>query len=382
MFPHLPVLLLLACGTPAPTAHAVLPMPEEPAAAAAGDTLWHVRVRRTRWKPRDVDYLVHLGPSAPNGIGVAATDPVFIGRTVYEVVTASQTDTTLTFRLVGDSDGIAMRFEGRLEGDQAVGLATWMSDGVRNEDPFVATRRTVRRFDVPDPDGRLGKPVTPEEAGIASVLVDRFVLASEEARSDGLLILWRGRPLVARTFGRPEAPVPLREMAGGVAALAGDTERASRADAFRRLAASAGLTSEWDTDALGRPDVDAGLRMTMRDLGVLGTILARGGKHAGKQVVDPGWNETIRASYPEPGIWGTRADPTRSREVPIGYALRDRQGQLLAVYPEADLVVVRTSTRTDNGYDRRYEQRDTFEWAEEMADVLAADKLGLAYAED
>ncbi len=61
---------------------------------------------------------------------------------------------------------------------------------------------------------------------------------------------------------------------------------------------------------------------------------------------------------------------------PVGFGHVTGAGEGLFVYPEAQLVVVRTMRRVENRYDRRYDNRDEMEWLDEMAEAIAVEKLG------
>ena len=70
-------------------------------------------------------------------------------------------------------------------------------------------------------------------------------------------------------------------------------------------------------------------------------------------------------------------DPTDiDRKRSIGFACFTDAGEGLLIYPEARLVVVRTISRDDNPYDRRYDARDVMEWLSQMAESIAVEKLG------
>jgi hypothetical protein len=277
--------------------------------------LWVLQIRRQVWKPRDLEFVVRFEDDASRS--AATLDPVFSGRTIGAITDVTADRDTTAFSLRSRMDGYVYRFEGRLDGGTMDGVVRY-HDGQRDQvDPFTGFRRDVRRFDTAL-DG-FAVEEDPRAVGVEPVLLDRLLLGAEIARSDALLVLAEGKLVAARTFGAGD-------VATGVGAL------------------SAAVTRD-------------GRSLRPSEIGALGQAWLDGGTWTG------------------PALFPLH-DPTDERGPALGFGTQTHDGEALLIYPEAKLVVVRTLHRVENGWDRRYDERDGMEWLDEMAEAIAVEKLG------
>lgn len=327
---HVPwVLVVLSCST-------VRLEPRE-ATADGMEGLWVLQIRRQAWQPRDLEFVLRVGP---DGDGTATVDPVFIGRTTATLSDLDDGD-RVRFTLHSKGDDNVYRFDARRDGGTLDGVVRW-HDGRREQlEPFTAHRREVRRFDFDV--GRFPVERDPLAVGVEPVLLDRLVLGAETARSDALLVLSDGRLVAARTFGGAD------------------------------VASSVGsLSREITTLAHGDQRVD----LRPSELAALGQALLDDGEWTGEPALPEPWTAVLLAlaADPSPTAWTVQPDPTDDTR-PLGFGHLTAAGEGLLVYPEARLVVVRTLRRTPNGYDRRYDDRDEMEWLDQMAEAIAVEKL-------
>lgn len=106
--------------------------------------------------------------------------------------------------------------------------------------------------------------------------------------------------------------------------------------------------AEWQTDAQGIPIGGWGLQLTPREMARLGYLYLRGGRWKDQQVVSTQWIQAATSAQvaAEPGYdYGYQWWVRPSIE---GYAAIGRGGQMVAVIPGKDLVVVFTSTSGDS----------------------------------
>ncbi len=337
---------LLGCST-------VQGAPRDTSAAVAAREMggsWVLQIRRQSWKPRDLEFLLRI---EPDGTGTAAVDPVFTGRTTAGLVEFAVDGDRVRFSLHSWGDDIEYAFEGRRSGGTLDGVVRW-NDGSRDQaEPFTGFRREVRRFDL-DLD-RFPVEEDPRLLGIEPVLLDRLVLVAETARSDALIVMANGKLIAARTFGSGDDPTSVGSLSSAIARLAG-----------------------------GHGDVATVLRPS--DIAALGQALIDGGDWTGEPVVPARWIETLAlppvGAAPASGApWTVQPDPTDPEPTgdgssPLGFGHVTADGEGLLMYPEAQLVVVRTLRRVENRYDARYDERDEMEWLDEMSEAIAVDKLG------
>ncbi len=123
--------------------------------------------------------------------------------------------------------------------------------------------------------------------------------------------------------------------------------------------------TEWRKVSEDIPEGGNGLHMNSRDLARLGYLLLRDGRWEDKQILPTGWVEAAskhHAEFDRQKGYGylnwvrRRPDKVKTsqgeKEV-YGYCAYGHRGQLIAVYPELDLLVVTTADATDS-------TRDTF----------------------
>ena len=123
--------------------------------------------------------------------------------------------------------------------------------------------------------------------------------------------------------------------------------------------------TEWKKISEDIPDGGNGLHMNSRDLARLGYLLLRDGRWDDKQILPSGWVEAAskhHAEFDRQKGYGylnwvrKRPDKVKTLEGEIevqGYCAYGHRGQLIAVYPRLDLLVVTTADATDP-------TRDTF----------------------
>jgi len=105
-----------------------------------------------------------------------------------------------------------------------------------------------------------------------------------------------------------------------------------------------GFSGEWWTDAVGNVLTYCCLDATPRDFARFGLLFARNGEWDGDQIVDEDWiNEsTVTARGGNYGYYWWPAAPD-------GFTALGVQGQVIAVYPEDDLVILRFGNYRRNG---------------------------------
>lgn len=329
---------LLAASLTSAGAFSLLPSPEQ--AVDDLDETWMVRVRRTQWSPRDVDYVLHLSARDGAWAGSAAVDLVMTDRTTYTASDISVSDgDAFAFILTGSDDApAAYRFTGVRNGDGAVdGTVSWIDPyGSTQTDAFTAYRRAVPRFDRQlDPED-LRAPVAAGTAGLDPALLDRLIYRAEKARSDALVVLSGGQRVCERYFGRPRGTLPVGT---GISKMLAGLE---------------------PNVGLGVVQEGGGRRMAALDLALLGKAFADGG---------------VQAADMRDGEGGWKLRHGDDDEV-IGYSLSSKEGGHLLVYPEADLIVSRLiAARPDDRYNDKYEERDDFYVIRRLADRLAMQRL-------
>ena len=123
--------------------------------------------------------------------------------------------------------------------------------------------------------------------------------------------------------------------------------------------------TEWTKVSEDIPEGGNGLHMNSRDLARLGYLLLRDGRWEDEQILPTGWVETAskhHAEFDRQKGYGylnwvrRRPDLVKTSEGEIevqGYCAYGHRGQLIAVYPALDLLVVTTADATDP-------TRDTF----------------------
>jgi len=199
-------LTLWGCA-PSPTPHAALP-----------DT-WLVQARRERWDPRDIDYLLRLEPTADGWTGRATIDALLVGRTTVPARDIVVQDDHLSVT-IGDPDGFPPTvLSGPLRPGLWTGTHSWDGFGRPQEGHFVAHPRTILRLEG-TPDPRLPDATDPESTGIDPLLLDRLVLAAEEARTDQLVVVSSGQVVARRHFGGRDRAMTLQSITKPIAALA------------------------------------------------------------------------------------------------------------------------------------------------------------------
>jgi CubicO group peptidase (beta-lactamase class C family) len=189
--------------------------------------------------------------------------------------------------------------------------------------------------------------------GVEPVLLDRLILGAETARSDALIVLADGRLVAARTFGGKDAATSVGSLSAAITDL-----------------------------AHGQRDFPGGIRLSPSELAALGQAIIDGGKWTGEPTVPAHWMSALAPpaesapARPSP-LWNRELDPTDvDHKRFIGFGCITSTNEALLVFPEARLVVVRTTSRTDNQYDRPYDSRDLMVWLSQMADCIAVEKLG------
>jgi CubicO group peptidase (beta-lactamase class C family) len=106
--------------------------------------------------------------------------------------------------------------------------------------------------------------------------------------------------------------------------------------------------ARWERNPQGDPIGGWGLQITSRDMARLGYLFLRQGEWNGRQVVSSAWVRAATAAHihAEPGMdygyqWWVRPSIH-------GYSATGLGGQIIAVIPEKDMVVVVTSENGDN----------------------------------
>jgi CubicO group peptidase (beta-lactamase class C family) len=105
---------------------------------------------------------------------------------------------------------------------------------------------------------------------------------------------------------------------------------------------------EWLRDSQGIPIGGWGLQLTPREMARLGYLYLRGGVWDGRQVVSREWVEAATAPQVEAEEKLSYGYQWWVRPSMHGYAALGRGGQMIAVIPEKDLVVVFTSLGGDS----------------------------------
>lgn len=223
--PSLAAVLALACTTPSSAVPAAAPDSE--AGGLEDEALvgtWELQVRRTAWSPRDVDYVLTVDRDASGElVGAAAVDLIMAGRTTYPLVEAEVSQGQLTLALRSPELGTEYLLTGQLSDGVAEGIVDWTDhNGVTQQDLFHMHRRPVRYLDGQlDPaDERLPVGNARDLSLDERALLDRVVLAAEDARSDALVVVVDGEIVVARWFGGPRVPRTLQSITKPVSSLA------------------------------------------------------------------------------------------------------------------------------------------------------------------
>ena len=115
-----------------------------------------------------------------------------------------------------------------------------------------------------------------------------------------------------------------------------------------------GITDyRWDVDAEGTPIGGWGLQLTPRDMAKLGYLYLRNGQWEGQQIVSAEWVANATRTHTETGgdlgygyQWWTY--PSLAAYTALG-----RDGQMIFVIPELDLVIVTTAEM--NGHDEIFQ---------------------------
>jgi hypothetical protein len=315
--------LVFLCFLPGCSTVVVAPRETPVEVSAEGlDGLWVLQIRRQRWQPRDIEFVLRI---ESDGSGTATSDPVFIGRTTASLSDLDVDGDAVRFSLHSKVDHNLYQFEGRREEGTIDGVVRWHDDKHEQTEPFSGYRREVRRFDGGIQTSRFPIQEDPGSVGVAPVLLDRLLIGAETARSDALLVVAEGQLVAARTFG-------------------GSDDTTSVASLGRTVASAGGQGHEL------RPS----------DIAAFGQDLLESGR----------W--TTATGSP----WTTRPDRHDPKRSDLGFGHVSSSGEALLMYPEARLVVVRTVRRVENPWDRRYDGRDQMEWLGEMADTIALEKLG------
>ena len=130
-----------------------------------------------------------------------------------------------------------------------------------------------------------------------------------------------------------------------VAVLERVVEKGTLQFAQQNLFQPLGITGEsWERDADGVPIGGWGLRLTPRDMAKLGYLFLRQGQWAGRQIVSRGWVAVATRQHTSTdGDFGYGyqwwIDPDGK-----AFAAHGRDGQLIYVRPELDLIVVTTAS--------------------------------------
>ena len=114
--------------------------------------------------------------------------------------------------------------------------------------------------------------------------------------------------------------------------------------AQEKLFGPLGMTSvTWQTAADGSNTGGFGISMTPRDMLRFGYLYLNDGMWDGQRILPEGWVEQSRPKEDTRKgygylFWGDKVDRTLGKS----YAAKGMYGQVICVYPEKDLVVVRT----------------------------------------
>ena len=183
------------------------------------DRTWLVQVRRERWDPRDIDYLLRLEQTAQGWTGRATIDPLLVGRTTVDATDIRLESEHLALTLAGSDGFPPTTLAGPLRPGLWTGTHSWDAFGNPQEGLFVAHPRTVLRFEGV-PDARLPDAPDPASTGLDPLLLDRLVLAAEESRSDQLVVVSDGQVVVRRHFGGTDRPMTIQSITKPISALA------------------------------------------------------------------------------------------------------------------------------------------------------------------
>ena len=144
----------------------------------------------------------------------------------------------------------------------------------------------------------------------------------------------------------------------GLPILAGQLVAETTGQAFdsfvnEHLFAPLGINNvRWTYIADGSPNAAGGFFMTPHDMSRFGQMMLQQGEWGGRQIVSKAWVEassqqqTAKGDYPYGFYWHLNRGEKRRFEGADGYMAVGALGQLIAVVPEHDLVVVVTSTNT------------------------------------
>jgi len=132
--------------------------------------------------------------------------------------------------------------------------------------------------------------------------------------------------------------------------LVGIVERATGKNLFayaqEKLFGPLGMTSvAWLAAADGSSTGGFGISMTSRDMLRFGYLYLNDGMWDGQRILPEGWVEQSKPKEAENKaygylFWGSKID----KKLGASYAARGMYGQVICVYPEKDLVVVRTGS--------------------------------------
>ena len=155
-------------------------------------------------------------------------------------------------------------------------------------------------------------------------------------------------------FETPQAGAPgaqfLYSSGAGMQCLAGIlvkvTGKSLFACAQEKLFGPLGMTSvTWGTAKDGSNTGGFGISMAPRDMLRFGQLYLNGGVWDGERILPEGWVEQSRPKENKLRgygylFWGNKTDKT----LDVSYEARGMYGQVICVYPEKDLVVVRTGS--------------------------------------
>jgi CubicO group peptidase (beta-lactamase class C family) len=208
-----------------------------------------------------------------------------------------------------------------------------------------------------------------EALTLEDILTHRSGVRNDKSFSDiGLLLKGEPQSIPNTTFEYSNyAPNLLtsildRQAKQGVEAGVSDLTDLAQKHLFGPLGIS---VSEWRKLPSGVPEGGNGIHMTSRDMARLGYLLLRDGRWEDKQLLAPGWVEAaskLHAEFDRQKGYGylnwVRRRPdivkTEQGEIEVqGYFAYGHRGQLIAMYPALDLLVVTTADATDS-------TRDTF----------------------
>jgi CubicO group peptidase (beta-lactamase class C family) len=166
---------------------------------------------------------------------------------------------------------------------------------------------------------------------------ERHVAASDDWVTTSL-----NRPLASDPGTTFSYDSPSAHLVGAVVAQATGMPLATYA--ARELFTPLGIEpGGWETDGRGHQFGSTGLRLRARDLVRLGQLYLQHGRWHGRQIVPASWvRESTSRHVVVPGGYGYGYLWWRNRRSHGGYSAIGYGGQLIAVFPRLDLVVVTT----------------------------------------